>query len=472
VKERSFSFFLENFMRNHNLNAASVAKKLKLSSPTSVLRILNNKATLNNIKSFSEKLKGAIQLTEEEVLLLERAIMYEQLPDSVVQSRKLLTSLFMKQPPLFEKKIRCTLKNSQTVTDIAYLWDEVREFFNSNPDDEIELYIETVDDTVFTAALYNIISEHPGRNINIHHFFDDSDDVETVSRQLYAILKLSCFGGYTPYIINNGIYPSRRFYAKNITKDIATLIYIYDEEHYTSVEMSLSSNPMCRHIEGEFSLLSEMCVSVKEKFAAAMDDLPAYLEKCRKLDPIVSYELKKTPCFMMIPFDIQEQLYEQVNYMGYGPDHPVIRRLYKILQLREKFMDEGSVDKYYVLSKSGIEAFVATGKTSDYLPFLRALTPNECKRVLMRNISLPNTKVFVLKEDYDVTNVECALFESTAITVFDPSLGYWDNFSEIAVHNKKMLRVIRDFINEELIPNCCYTQEESRNIILGLLESI
>ena len=457
-------------MQSRNLSVSALAAQMKLSGNTSVLRILNNKSTLKGIEIFCQKLKNAFELTREEAKNLERALSHEQLPANVTRSRKLLSTLFLENVPLFEKKIKCTLKNANECKSTQYLGDEVYRILNSDPGDEIVLYIETIDNENFVHALHDVIAEHPGRKIDIHHFFDDTDDSEAGARGLYAMIKLSCFEGYNPYIINEGVYPSRRFYAKNITKDIATLVYIYDEEHYTCVEMKLSQNEYCRHTEEEFRILSEVSVSAKEKFNVPIEDLASYLEKCRRLDTCISYELKNTPCFMMIPMEIQESLYADCNYLGFGAEHPIVKKMYSIISAREKFIDEGNVEKYFVFTRKGLESFMETGKTSDYLPQMRPLTPEECRRTVMRNIDLPNTQVFILKEGYCMNTTECALFEGNIMSVFDPSYGYWDNFSEIGIRNKKMLRIMRDFIIEELMAHCCYSTEESREIILDIIK--
>lgn len=172
----------------------------------------------------------------------------------------------------------------------------------------------------------------------------------------------------------------------------------------------------------------------------------------------------------MFPFDIQKKLYADSNYLGLGIDNPVVKRMYSTMESREKNLYKpNGVVKNLIFDKNGIAEFIRTGRASDHVPVLRNLTHEESCFSLKKLLDNSNTNIYVLKEAYCINNIECVLFESNSLVVYDPSFGYWDNYSEISIKNKKMLRIMRDFVNEEIIKYCCYSSEESKNIILSLI---
>ncbi len=471
MNERRFSCFLENFIKDRNLTVATLAAQMKIANKTAISRILNDKATVSNIKTFAEKLKKQFELSADELQNLEAALYHEQLPDSVVNSRRILSTLFLCEPEIVPNQLLCTLKNAEECTEKLYLYDHIHNILNSDEQDEYEIFIESVNTLAFTSALYNILHDGKHRKITIHQYFSDTDDVTENIHQLYTLIRLTQYIRYYPYIISPAILHSNRLNIINRTKNMAYLINIYNTSSYTALDMDIEGTSYSAHIMQEFEILKNNSSPLRDGFESPIDSLPEYLELMAKLDACVTYEMKSTPCFCMLPFDIQKKLYADSNYLGLGIDNPLIQRMYSIMENREKALYKpGGVVKNLVFDMQGIKMFIETGRASDHVPVLRDLTREETVLALKKLVENENARIYVLKNDYCIKNIECVLFESTSLVVFDPSLGYWDNFSEISIKNKKMLRIMRDFINEEIIKNCCYSPEESRELILSMID--
>lgn len=248
MNERRFSCFLENFIKDRNLTTSSLAEQLKISNKAVITRILNNKATIINITSFSEKLKSRFELSDDEKSSLESALLHEQLPDSVVRSRRILSSLFQREPEPIPNQLLCTLKNAEECNEKIYLYDDIHNILNSDENDEYEIFIESVNTLAFTCALYNIIHDGKHRKITIHQYFSDTDDVTENIHQLYTLIRLTQNINYYPYIISPDIINSSRLNIINRTKCRAYLINIYNDTSYTSLEMDIEGTNYASHI--------------------------------------------------------------------------------------------------------------------------------------------------------------------------------------------------------------------------------
>ncbi len=470
MNKRRFSCFLENFIKSRNLTVATLAEQMKIANKTVITRILNDKATVSNIKSFAEKLKKRFELSCDEQRNLESALYHEQLPDSVVNSRHILSTLFQCEPEIIPNKLLCTLKNAEECTEKLHLYDHIHSILNCDEQDEYEIFIESVNTLAFTRALYNILHDGKHRKISIHQYFSDTDDATENIYQLYTLIRLTQYIHYYPYIISQPILHSSRLIIINRTQNRAYLINIYNSSSYTFLEMDIEGTSYSSHIMKEFEILKKSSTPLRDGFESPIDSLPEYLELMAKLDGCITYEMKFTPCFGMIPFEIQKKLYADSDYLGLGIDNPLVKRMYCTMESREKalYKPEG-VAKNLVFDIRGVRHFIETGRTSDHVPVLRNLTSEEVVFSLKKLMENENARIYILKDDYCIKNIECVLFESNSLVVYDPSLGYWDNFSEISIKNKKMLRIMRDFINEEIIKNCCYSLEESKNLILSMI---
>lgn len=469
MKERKFSIFLKNFIDERKLSVASLAAQMKISNKTVITRILNDKATSSNISAFAQKLISSFQLTDDEINTINNAISYEQLPDSVVTSRRVLSFLYTRNPKEVPNKLLCTLKNAEKCEEKKYLYDDIHNILNSDPEDEYEIFIESVNTLAFTKALYNILHDGKKRNISIHQYFCETDDVTENIHHLYSLLRLTHYASYFAYVISPKIINSSRLNIINRTKNRAHLINIYNTSSYTSLDMNIGGTDFFAHLMQEFEILKEHSTPLRNGFESPFEALPEYIDLMAKLDACVTYEMKSTPCFGMIPFEIQHKLYADSNFLGLGFDNPVVQKLYTTMEKREKALyKENGVKKNIVLYKNGVEKFLESGLCSDHVPVLRALSKDEAVFTLKKLLNNTNANIYLLKDDFCITNAECVLFESNSLVVFDPSLGYWDNFSEIQIKNKKMLRIMRDFISEEIIKHCCYSLEESKQMLLSM----
>lgn len=470
MNERKFSNFLEKLMQSRQLNITSLASKLELKNRNVIMRILNNKATSGTLISFAQQLKEHITLTSEELEALNMSLEHEQIPDSVVAARQTLSYLFRKDIPETKNELLCVLRNYQSCDEKIYMGDDIISILKNDPDDDFEIYIEGINTIPFTHALYSALSERRTGKIDVHQFFSDTDDTHESLLQLYAAIKLSAHLPYYPYIMDTAVYSSKSVCIINNTKNTVHMLKAFDSTRYTRMDNDVAGTGMGEHFLKLFDILKDSSAPLKESFESPIDNLPGFIEKMMKLDNITSYEIKSSPCFMLIPFDIQQKLYEESNYLGLGFDNPNIQKIYSLLVARDKKFYETKPIKHFVYSKEGILDFLETGETSDYLSHLRPLTPEERKATILRIINTDNFLPYFFKEDYHVTSVECALFESTYLCIYDPSNRYWNDFCELGIKNKKMLRIMRDFFIEEILKNCCYSPDETREMLRSMIE--
>ena len=72
------------------------------------------------------------------------------------------------------------------------------------------------------------------------------------------------------------------------------------------------------------------------------------------------------------------------------------------------------------------------------------------------------SRIFLLKNDYSIGNIQLTYFENKALWMFDVSSGYDESYFEIFIDSVPILEVYDDFVENELIRN--HTLPESETI--------
>ena len=80
-------------------------------------------------------------------------------------------------------------------------------------------------------------------------------------------------------------------------------------------------------------------------------------------------------------------------------------------------------------------------------------------------------KIYLLKDDFYIHNIEITYFENTAIHLFDSLAGYSENFDEAVISAKPILNVFDDFVKNELIKHI-YPEDETYHFIEKLIGEV
>ena len=100
------------------------------------------------------------------------------------------------------------------------------------------------------------------------------------------------------------------------------------------------------------------------------------------------------------------------------------------------------------------------------------LTVDECKATLKYIFNKEGINLKILKKDYQIYDTEFIVFGDKNIIIYDPIWGWWEGSTMAELSDKRMAGVLTDFYNKVLWEKCCYSENESREIIEKMIRKI
>ena len=150
------------------------------------------------------------------------------------------------------------------------------------------------------------------------------------------------------------------------------------------------------------------------------------------------------------------------------------KRLAEIHDKRNKNYCKNGRKHTGIYTRHGIESFIKTGRLSDHLPIFRPFTGDEAREVIRDIIkisdSTPLNQIYILKNDIIHNQYQYVLLNSNIMMFSDNRTDYGYLNYEYIINSQRMIKVFYEFIVNDLIPNHCFTFEESMEILRGLAE--
>jgi hypothetical protein len=164
------------------------------------------------------------------------------------------------------------------------------------------------------------------------------------------------------------------------------------------------------------------------------------------------------------------------QFLGLSEAHPLIQRLIQVS--KERFHNYFHTDKMKVqlFTKRGLEDFVKNHNLSDHFYQFRDFKTKEVlfilKFILEQHCTNPCFKLYLMKEDYKIDNIEYIYYEDQVIYMFDSCSGYEADVDEGIITAKPFLTIYDDFIKQELIPKHTYPESETIRFLEELIGSL
>ena len=190
-----------------------------------------------------------------------------------------------------------------------------------------------------------------------------------------------------------------------------------------------------------------------------------------------SHELyiKQNFGIMMIPFKILLVLFIDSNYLGLDAHDISVKEIIDILKMRTTNYNCCKRNKHNYFTKRGLYDFVRTGMLSDHFVGFRPFTKDEIKEILLYNLNNLKYnkyfKIYLLKDDYFVNNIEILYYRYNKITLYDSCSGYGRDYTEIVISAKSLVEIYDDFIVNEVMRNYIYNEEETLEYLNELLKT-
>ncbi len=468
-EEKTFGHFLRSVLESRGMSIRRLAALMEMKSKTQLQRIVEDESSYRSIVRFAEQLEQTLGLSEAEKREMTSAIAVHRVPPDVRAARSSLRTLIMREPKV-ESVCRCTFMNGEECRERIYLEDLVVSAVESHSSGAVSIYIENMTGPELVEALTRLTHSRTVGELKIYHFFRDSDDKRELSAQLIALFRLAPFIEYYPYALPKNLVKNRRMMIFCEDGGATHLFSLYTPTGFGYLCEKTSASAQ-KHLRADYERLIEKSMFMtKERFNVPLENLPDFLDAQRNDDDLTAVSLEASPSFMTIPFYIQKRLYEDSDYMGLGKDAPIIQRMYKVLKARSEKLYVSGINKLCVYDRKAIARFLESGRTDDYFPFFRPLTKEERLESLEAVLRVPGLNIHILNEDYKAGELLLVAYESKFISVMDPRGGYWKNYSQITITNRDMVRLLHDFITDDVVPNCCLSEENSRKLIAELVE--
>ena len=371
---------------------------------------------------------------------------------------------------LFEKDINvtksrniCTAYNSE-IKEEKVSFDEL---FDICLNRESFVIIEDVVSNELVFALDKVIHETAKKKFypTINHFFKFDEGIEAKGKQLLALMKLSTYLEYNAYEVRHRIALEKKIIilTKSKGKRYMRLIEFYAEKkfYYSDTEIA---EPLYNHLIYRQNLLKEHANPMRSE-PMKTEQLLETLQAIASYDQMPSMQISSTPVYMTIPFEIQQRVFEDCNYIGLGKDHPYIKPVVDLLQSRAEFIKNAALPRKMIFTLDGLNSFFKNGKTGDYFRLLGRLTVDECKAILNYIINKEGFAFKILKNKYQICDSEFSVFGDKNIIIYDSIWGWWEGSTRAELTDKRMAGILTDFYNKVLWKKCCYSESESREII-------
>lgn len=468
-REKTFGQFLRGILEKRNLSIRRLSALMEMKSKTQLQRIADDESSYRSIVRFAEKFEKTVELSDSEKKEMEAAIELHRIPSDTRAVRNTLRSLISNVEGE-EKVCRCTFLNGEECREKVYLEELIMSAAGTPESGDVSVYIENITSPELINVLKKLAHRENSPRLVIYHFFRNTSDKKELGMQLVALFKLAPYADYYPYSLPKNLVKNRKIimFCEGSGKTHFFNFYTQSGFGYLSENTSPSVR---KHLLAEYAnMIEKSLFMTRERFDSPIDSLPDFIDEQQRVDELSAVAIESEPCFMTIPFDIQRRLYEESNYLGYGKDDPTIQRMYKVLKARSERLHTAGVDRRSVCGRECIERFIESGKTDDYFPSFRPLTRDEVVETLEAMLEIKGLHIYLLEDGYSCRDLMLASYESRFISAVNPNGGYWKNYSQINITDREMAQMLESFITDDVIPNCCHSEEESRRIIRELIE--
>lgn len=484
----TFGEFLGYILKKKHISVAKLANLTNTKSRNTIQRLLKDKSSMDVIQNFKKKL---VMLNPLNLTPLE----YNQLEESIEVSKVGKTSLLARNTLLciFEKdQATCTLNSNHIYgPEIAKQFSLKQLFLSYANYPSVKILIINTASLELTNALVSFIETSTNHEISIEQILYLGNNVNENAATFVSISKLLNYANYKAYYNSTSELQNLCKQSISVMSDITIVLKVLDDGTSSTDLIKfncdtnfklLSDNPgdsLYNFFLDCFQDIRNNCQNIKKNFEAnsfidkliELSEYLLYLEKSAD-----EYLIKQNMCFQMIHIDILYKLLVDSNFFGLSEDHPKIQALIQIT--KDRFNNYFSMNKMKIsiFTKRGLQDFVKNRILTDHLHCFREFTKEEVKFTLefiLNQIEINKFfKLYLLKDDCYIRNIEYAYYNNHALYLFDSCAGYDENIEECIITAKPIINTFDDFIKNELIMHHTLPESETINFLKHLISAI
>lgn len=315
--------------------------------------------------------------------------------------------------------------------------------------------------------------------ITIDHYIHSAQSLARMPVMLKAVLPLLHTPGYRCRTVDlpEGGSPGGIFGA-----DAALLTFEYrsgEEKQFLCFlygEKGAVTIPLSRRTEAEdlFFPMENIRQINGEGVPGPGDGLDRYLAFCCDLERgHAVYQIKPSFGMEQIPADIL--ISAALDENGRMPER--LKGLAPLIENREKNMLSKKKAQYHVFKEAEMRRFVSTGRMADHPALLRAFTPPERARILIRlegrQMNDPYFHLLFFREGDRWLDDEVTLYEDAGLSIIKPGTDYSAqgfHSETLVVEPREFLEAYKSFFLNRLIRTRCRDGRESAAVLRSLIE--
>ena len=470
---------LSKLLHENNISISNLRFKLKLSSRTSIVRILNNECRAETVRRFHRI------LTEHRALLPFTDADYDSLTSA------LEITCGGRFSALVNWRMQRLVDGDEPEGDpVPPLTGQLLSYRGA---DEVRVYIVNCCSEPVADALIRLkreLSDEDSRRYSIRQFLRNvrGERLSVGFLRLYPLLTWECYRALydknrpEPSGSADALEPPAAYdefdaltnYIVVLCKKGGTtradLLYMSDKHNPDGVT-GISDRTLCEHLRRFFGSLEERSTVLNTVIDLSMSPDGKSLESGSRLlmEAESSWQtilLKPDVCVNQIPPDIIRRV---LNDSPVSPEPAALEALLEIQRRRYETYLDPSRHEVIILSREGLEGFAETGMLTDHPIGAAALKPDEIIRVLSDLVEaerhIGGFYVYVADR-----KIECSVKLCGTDRLFISELGHPGGIC--LVKSSAAAKLLTDYIFTRLIPGQAMSREDSIRFICGLIDRL
>lgn len=473
----TFGEKLDIILKKNGIPISSLTALTNTKSRNAIYRILRDETSIDVIENFYQKLSWNHHpfFSKEELQQLKNAIEINKFGRESYFTRKIILNTLIRKEKDSKKEIM--LLNSS-------LFKTLNQLFHSYTS------CSSLDIIIFDATFIELskcllpLIRKCDLQINIKHFIylnqtkKQHAEIFAVAHTLLGYDNYQLYLGANPIandIIDTSFFSNLMVIKKTIHEKtfIDTVMFKNKTTAIITIDDSSDSNYNLfrSYLNSQEAYIKRIHREKKNSDAlTTIIDLCIYLSNFEKNSS--TYLVKHNMCFQMIYIDILYQMLVDADFFDLTSDHPLIKKLVEVSIERFQTYHSPGKKRIHFFTKDGLLDFIKSKTLTDHVFLFRPFTVYEVRlqfEFMLKQLSNnKDYKIYLLKEDFYIHNIEITYFEDTAIHLFDSLAGYSENFDEAVISTKPILHVFDDFVKNELIKHT-YPEDETYSFIEKLL---
>lgn len=466
--------FVQMLQKSRSLSIADLSLLLGYKSPTSVMRIVQDKANADSVSRFCQLLKENedIALTDEEAEQLDRILEKKRLGSSEYAATDILRQL-LKEDPIMADPVLASAQTGERQTMLErYL-----------PMKDLFITVINCEAVPLFGALEQLTSKGIARVE--HYLFSDQSLIRTVMtiRSVLPILHDEAYFGATTYCTREEILSSPRGI---LLADVMLCEYALDgTPFYDLVIFQKDGEGMRFTFPGSGATVHRMLQCVKDGAQpirnAGMDgfgdDYVAYVRYCADLEKDRAvYRIKPDFGMEQVPLHAWLRAFAQGPVAGDESLSGQMNDLAELFRQRQTNALNKKQAQHHVFKQRAVWKFVRTGRLSDQFWAFGSLTMPErletLENLLDQHTNNPYFHLYFLKDDDAMRDDEFVCYDGAGLSIIKAGTDYdlTGRHSETLVTQTEFLKIYRNFFLHSILHYNVQPEYKTRKLLLEMIE--